>query len=68
MDQENEIYLVLQWLRLGASNARGMSSIPGEGAKIPHTTRHGLKNTNKIMWYILFVCVYDSERKNLPAI
>ena len=67
MDQENEIYLVLQWLRLGASNARGMSSIPGEGAKIPHTTRHGQKNTDKITW-ILFVCVYDSERKNLPAI
>ena len=35
MDQENEIYLVVQWLRLGASNARGMSSIPGKGLKIP---------------------------------
>ena len=62
MDQENEIYLVVQWLRLGVSNARGMSSIPGEGAKIPHTTWHGQKNTNKLYNVVYLVCVYDTEK------
>ena len=57
MDQENEIYLVVQWLRLGASNARGMSSIPSEGAKFPHTTWHGQKNTNKQDNVIYIVCL-----------
>ena len=28
--------LVVQWLRLHASNARDMASIPGQGTKIPH--------------------------------
>ena len=28
--------LAVQWLRLGASNAGGMGSIPGWGTKIPH--------------------------------
>ena len=28
--------LVVQWLRLGASSADGMSSFPGQGTKIPH--------------------------------
>ena len=31
--------LVVQWLRLCASNAGGMDSIPGWGTKIPHTTQ-----------------------------
>ena len=30
--------LVVQWLRLGASIAGGMDSIPGWGTKIPHST------------------------------
>ena len=28
--------MVVQWLRPGDSTARGMGSIPGQGAKIPH--------------------------------
>ena len=28
--------LVVEWLRLRASNAEGMGSIPGQGTKIPH--------------------------------
>ena len=32
--------LVVQWLRLYASNAGGASSIPGWGTKIPHATGH----------------------------
>ena len=27
---------MVQWLRLRASTARGMGSIPGQGSKIPH--------------------------------
>ena len=33
--------LAAQWLRLRASNARGTGLIPGQGTKIPHTTRGG---------------------------
>ena len=64
MDQENKIYLVVQWLRLGASNARGMSSIPGKGAKIPHTTWHGQKNTNKQdnVIYLVCLCLWLREK------
>ena len=39
--------LVVQWLRLHASNAGGMGSIPGWGTKIPHAMECGKKNTKK---------------------
>ena len=39
--------LVVQWLRLGASDARGMGLIPGRGTKIPHALWHGQKYINK---------------------
>ena len=40
--------LVVQWLRLHASNAEGMGSIPGWGTKIPHAIRGvANKQTNK---------------------
>ena len=35
--------LVVQWLRLGASTAGGMGSIPGQGTKIPHASRRSQK-------------------------
>ena len=35
--------LVVRWLRLWASNARGVGSIPGWGTKISHAARHGQK-------------------------
>ena len=34
---------MVQWLRLSASNAGGMDSIPGQGTKIPHALRCGQK-------------------------
>ena len=33
--------LVVQWLRLHASNTGGVGSIPGQGTKNPHATRCG---------------------------
>ena len=33
--------LVVQWLRLHASNAGGAGSLPGWGTKIPHAPQHG---------------------------
>ena len=42
--------LVVQWLRLCTSNAGGVGSIPGQGAKLPHAVQHCQKNpkqTNK---------------------
>ena len=44
------ISLVAQWLRLHASSAGGVGSIPGWGTKIPHSVWHGQKkkkNYNK---------------------
>ena len=34
-------FLVAQWLRSHASNARGAGVISGQGTKIPHATRSG---------------------------
>ena len=53
------ISLVVQWLKLQASNAEGTGSIPGRGTKIPHATWHGqkikiiiiIKNTSEHLLY-----------------
>ena len=37
-------FLVVQWLGLHASNARGIGSIPGQGTKIPHAIWHDQNN------------------------
>ena len=37
------ISLMIEWLRLHASNAGGAGSIPGQGTKIPHAMGHGQK-------------------------
>ena len=42
---------MVQWLRLHASNARGMSLIPGQGTEIPHAMQHGQKVKVKIRVY-----------------
>ena len=39
-------FLVVQWLKLCASNARDASSIPGWGNMIPHATWYGQNNDN----------------------
>ena len=41
--------LVVQWLRLCTTRARGMSSVPGWGTKIPHAMWHGPKNKAKLL-------------------
>ena len=38
--------LVVQWLELRTSNARGAGSTPGRATKIPHATRCGQNQTN----------------------
>ena len=38
---------MVQWLGLHASPARGLSSIPGEGTKIPHAMQLNKIKTNK---------------------
>ena len=40
---------VVQWLRLHASTAGGVGSIPGQGTKILHTVQHGQKKKKKGM-------------------
>ena len=35
--------LVVQWLGLNTSNARGKGLIPDPGTKIPHAAQHGQK-------------------------
>ena len=39
--------LAVQWLRLCASNARGASSVPGWGTKIPYAAWHSEKIREK---------------------
>ena len=39
--------LVVQWLRLHTSSAVGLGSIPGQGTKILHITRHSQKKKKK---------------------
>ena len=39
--------LVVQWLRLHASNARGEHSIPVRRTKIPHAVQHSQENLKK---------------------
>ena len=39
--------LVVQWLRLRASNAGGTGSIPGWGTKIPHAVQQSKKTKTK---------------------
>ena len=34
---------MVQWLRLHASKAGGIGSIPGQGTKVPHAEGHGQK-------------------------
>ena len=47
---------MVQWLRLRASNAWGVGSIPGQGTKIPHATRHGQnKKEKKIKEYNIHI-------------
>ena len=41
---KNRASLVVQWLRLCASIARGTGSIPGQGTKIPYAAWCGQKN------------------------
>ena len=38
-----ETSLAVQWLRLRASSAGGMGSIPGQETTIPQAARHGQK-------------------------
>ena len=38
---------MVQWLRLHASNPRGVGSIPGRGTKIPHAAWRGQENVKK---------------------
>ena len=39
--------LAVQWLKLHASNARGVGSIPGQRSKCPHAAAKTNKQTNK---------------------
>ena len=40
-------FLAVQWLRLQASTAGGVGSIPDWGTKIPHAPQHGKKKKKK---------------------
>ena len=42
---------MVQWLRLHASNADGVGSIPGQGTKMPQKTDKKLINRNKKLTY-----------------
>ena len=69
--QNRDTSLVVQWLRLSASNARGMGSIPGQGTKIPHAMWHSqnkqtknVYNINREREYTEFSPYGDREEEN----
>ena len=39
---------VAQWLQLCPFSAEGLSSIPGQGTKIPQAVRHGKQESKQI--------------------
>ena len=56
--------LVVQWLRLRASTARGVGLTPGQGTKILHTMQHNQKKRKGFVFFLsldfylfLFVCI-----------
>ena len=58
--------LVVQWLRLHASNAGGARSIPGRGNKIPRP--HSAAKKNKIMLYFsYFYRLRKRQTENFPS-
>ena len=50
---------MVQWLRLCASNAGGMGSIPGQGTKIPHTIQCGQKKEKQTLAMNVYVIEAD---------
>ena len=40
-------FLVVQWLAVRTSEARGTGSLPGQGTKIPHAMWYGQENEKK---------------------
>ena len=45
--------LVVQWLRIPLCNAGDASLIPGQGTKIPQTSRGGQEKEGRKFWYTL---------------
>ena len=59
--------LVVQWLRLCASTAEGVGSIPSGGTKIPHASQHGQRKKNTtnftlLLWGLNFHTTKHSEQ------
>ena len=61
-DNNEGTSLVVQWLRLCASNAKDEGLIPGQGTKIPHAIRS--KNRNR---YFFKMDTEVNLRKFLPS-
>ena len=66
LNQASGTSLVAQWLRLLASNAAAMGSIPGLGSKIPHMPCNLAKNkqTKRILQF-LELCGFGNVDKSL---
>ena len=47
--------LVIQWLRLCASNGGGKGSIPDWGTKIPHATEHRAQKSTAVFLFLLWL-------------
>ena len=47
-------FLVVQWLRLHASTAGGMGSIPGWGTKMLHALQCGKKKKKNCHYFVIF--------------
>ena len=54
--------LVVQWLRLHASNVGGVGGFPVWGTKIPHALQHDPKT-----WYMLCYMYFNTHKHRLPG-
>ena len=61
--------LVVQWLKLHASNARDVGSISGRGTKIPHAAQRGQKiKKKKIIVNTISQCKNRSITNQYPTL
>ena len=61
-------FLVIQWLRLSASNAGCMSSIPGVETKIPHAAWYSQKKKDKTFFISFFYIIIPDGWEHFPKL
>ena len=61
-------FLAVQWLRLQASTAGGVGSIPDWGTKIPRAPQHGKKKKKNLLYQKYFHIIISSVSSHLTLL